>query len=394
MNLKLNQAIFFQIALLALVVSCKPEDTPEEYLRGGNNLALTPDGNFIIAGYNNTSSKGYDANLLRVNSATGDTIWSRKFGGSYSDAFFTVKNSNQGGFIAAGFSNQASSSSPATYVVITGSDGSLVKSAKYGGSNYSQGFSVLPHANADSGYFVTGYIQKVGRVDRDIYLIHIKNNGDLVWEKTIGAISKDPYDTVNDAAYGIIAAADSGYYLTGSLNGGYSTGQGKIFLMKVSPRGDSLWTRTYATGIGYSLTLTADGGVAIGGTNQETSNNDIIILKTDANGNLLWTKNYGGNGYEYGATLIETTDGGFAITGITDSKGSGYDDIYLVRTNSSGDLLWDNTYGGTSVDQGYGLVQNSDGGFSITGLTNSGGSFIYLNRTAGNGTQQWFKNIQ
>jgi hypothetical protein len=393
MNLKLFKSTILIFSVLAFMASCKPEDTVKEYLRGGNSLAITTDGNLVIAGYNTTSTKSYDANLLLC-SPNGDTLWSRKYGGSYSDAFFSVKNSNTGGFIAAGFSNQASSSSPAMIVVIAGPDGSLVKSAKFGGSNYSQGFSVVANSNPDSGYLVAGYIQKIGRVDRDIYLVRIDNEGKFLWEKSIGAISKDPYDTVSDAAYGIIPAQDSGYYITGSINAGFSTGQGKIFLMKVSQKGDSLWTKTYATGIGYSLTLTSDGGVAIGGTLQETSNNDIILLKTDALGNLLWSKVYGGTGYEYGASMIETSDGGFAITGITDSKGAGYDDVYLIRTNSAGDLQWDKTYGGSNVDQGYGIVQRSDGGFSVTGLSNSGGSFIYLNGIAADGTQLWFKNLQ
>jgi hypothetical protein len=198
---------------------------------------------------------------------------------------------------------------------------------------------------------------------------------------------------VNDVAYQIIAAADSGYYITGSLHG-YSSCCGKIFLMKVSPTGDSLWTKTYAAGIGFSLTLTSDGGIAIGGTIQETSNQDIIILKTDTAGNLIWSKTYGDEGYEYGAMLVETSDAGLAITGITNTSGTGYDDIYLVRTNSTGDQLWAKTYGGDKTDQGFGLVKNSDNGFSITGLSNSGGSYFFLNKTDAEGNEQWQKKIQ
>jgi hypothetical protein len=164
--------------------------------------------------------------------------------------------------------------------------------------------------------------------------------------------------------------------------------------MKVSPTGDSLWTKTYAAGIGFSLTLTSDGGIAIGGTIQETSNQDIIILKTDTAGNLIWSKTYGDEGYEYGAMLVETSDAGLAITGITNTSGTGYDDIYLVRTNSTGDQLWAKTYGGDKTDQGFGLVKNSDNGFSITGLSNSGGSYFFLNKTDAEGNEQWQKKIQ
>ncbi len=393
MNLKHFKTAFLIISVITLLASCKEEDPPQQYMRGGNTLVLAADGNLVIAGYNTNSSKGYDATLIKASSSNGDTIWSRKFGNTYSDAFFSVKKANSGGYIAAGFSNKGNATSPSMFVVITAENGGLVKSALFGSSNSSQAFSVLPHANADSGYLLAGYIQKTGRTDRDIYLVKINNAGIQQWEKTIGARTTDPYDTVYDAAYNIIAAADSGYYITGTLNGNSSC-CGKIFLMKVSPKGDSLWSRTYATGIGYSLTLTSDGGIAIGGTIQETDNQDFIVIKTDASGNVQWTTTYGGTEYEYGASMIQTVDGGFAITGITSSKGAGFDDVYLVKFNSSGVFQWDATYGGADVDQGYGLVEYSSGGFSMTGLTNSEGSYIYLNRTSADGTQQWYKNIQ
>lgn len=378
------------VSFLAVVSSCKKEEVPEEYKRSGNSLAVATNGHLVIAGYNSTS-KGYDASLIVASESNGDTIWNRNFGGSYSDAFYCVKNSHEGGYIATGFSNKSVSGSPSMYVVITDANGKQVEALKYGGSLYSQGFGLI--AQADSGYLVAGYIQSSSNADRDIYLVRINNSGDIIWESKIGANSTDPYDTVNDAAYSVMAAPDGGYFVTGSMNG-YSSCCGKIFLMKVSSDGDSLWTRTYRTGIGYSLALTDDGGIAIGGTLQETNNQEITIIKTDTAGTLLWEKTYNGNGYEFGASMVKTSDGGFAITGITDSKGAGYHDIYLLCTNSSGDMLWDHTYGGNNIDQGYGLVQMSDGGFSMTGLTNTGGSFIYLNRTSQDGTQLWYKNIK
>ncbi len=393
MYFKQIRTVFLFITLLAVLASCKKDEVVEEYLRGGNSLALSTDNQLIVAGYNTSTSKSYEATLIKVDQSNGDTLWSKMYGGTYADAFYNVKKSHTGGFIATGFSNKSSYSSPAMFVVITDAAGTQLQSVKYGGSYFSQGLGLLPHANADSGYLVAGYIQNSSSTDRDIYVVKIKNDGVALWEKRYGAKSTNAYDTLHDAAYGIIAAADSGYYITGSMNG-YSSCCGKIFLMKISKTGDSLWTKTYDAGIGYSLTLTSDGGIAIGGTLQENNKQDIILIKTDTDGNVLWKKSYGGSGYEYGASMLETSDGGFAITGITDSKGIGYQDVYLIRTSSTGDLLWDKTYGGTNIDQGFGLIQLGDGGFGITGLTNTDGSFIYLNRTSAEGTQLWYKNLQ
>lgn len=383
---------FLSFSLLVILTSCnKTPDVIPQYLRGGNSLVMADNGNLVIAGYNTTSSKGYDATLLMTTNANNDSVvWAATYGGSYSDAFYCVKKSNDNGFIATGFSNKSNASSPAMLVVITDATGKMLISRTYGGSAFTQGFSVIP--NADSGYLVAGVIQKTSNSDRDIYLVRINNSGDTLWTKKLGAKRADQYDTVNDAAYGVIAAPGGGYFLTGSLNG-YSQYGGKVFLMKVSATGDSLWTKTYAKGIGYSLTLTKDNGIAISGSLQEGSNQDIFLLKTDMDGKQLWSKTFGGSGFEYGASMIETSDGGFAIAGITNSSGFGNQDVYLVHTNSMGESPWEKTYGGAGDDQGYGLVEMPDKGFCVTGLSNSGGSYIFLNRTSSDGTQQWVKYI-
>ena len=391
MKITFFKTILFSTFLLSIVSSCKKAETlPDAYLRSGNSIAIADDnGNLIIAGSNTSSSSGYDAALIKTNSA-GDTLWAKKFGSSYSDAFYSVGKSNTGGFIAAGFSNKSSSNSPALYVVITDANGKLVNSGKFGGSYYSQGFNVLRHANPDSGYLVSGYIQNSTYTDRDLYLVRLNNAGALLWEKRYGTKSDANSDTVNDAAYSVIAATDGGYFLTGSLRG-YSSCCGKVFLMKVSAKGDSLWTKTYNTGIGYSLILTKDNALAISGTLQEGTTQDVFLIKTDTAGNQLWPiKIFGGTGYEYGASMVETSTGGFAITGITDSKGT--QDVYLIRTDSNGGLLGaTSTYGGASDDQGFGIVEMSNGDYCITGLSNTDGSYIFLNRVSSEGAQIWYK---
>ncbi|MFA5971989.1 MAG: hypothetical protein WC780_06530 [Lentimicrobiaceae bacterium] len=393
------------ISLLAMLTSCnKIADVPQQYMRAGNSLALADDGNLIIAGYNSSSINVFNAALIKANASNGDTLWEKTYGGSYSDAFYNVRKSNKGGYIATGFTNRSSTGSPSMFVVITDATGKQLQSLTYGGNDYSQGFCVLP--DADSGYLVAGYIQKSGTYDRDIFLVRINDVGAVIWQKRIGAKSADSYASVNEEAYGVVAAPDGGYFLTGSLNAAYNNDGGEIFLMKVSSTGDSLWTKTFGYGFGFSLTSThnggiEDGGIAISGCIIEGSNQDVFLLKTDTTSTGIlfpaWTaiKTFGGTGYEYGASIIETSDGGFAITGITqESSGLGNQDVFLVRTNSTGESSWEKMYGGTDNDQGYGLVQMPDNGFCITGLSNSGGSFIFLNRTSSDGTQVWEKKIQ
>lgn len=389
--LNLNIA-FISLSFLLLLASCnKTEDVTEQFMRGGNSVTVDPDGNIIVAGYNYSTSKGYEAALMKVNAETGTVIWDTMYGNSYSDAFYSVKSTHERGYIAVGFSNKANASSPGMMALITDANGKILASKQYGNGANSQAFNVI--SLDGGGYMLAGYIQKSSSGDRDIYLVKINNLGDTLWTSTIGAKGNNPSDTIHDAAYAVVSAPDGGYFVTGSLKG-YESYGGKIFLMKVSATGDSLWTRKYYTGIGFSLALTQDKlGIAIAGSIQNGNNQDIFLLKTDLEGNLVWPaiKTFGGSGFEYGATMVETSDGGFAITGLTDSKGNGLQDVYLITTNSTGGSAMEYTYGEADNDQGFGLVEMPDKGFCITGLSNSGGSYTFLNRVKQDGSQKWDK---
>ena len=407
MKTRLFLAALLSISMMATLTSCnnKTTDTTPQYMRGGNSLIMD-NGNLIIAGYNSSSTKGYQATLVSVNSSHTDplkvdTNWTNSYGNLYSDAFFNVIKAKGGGYVATGFSNRANGGAPSMLVVIADAAGKELHSvSSYGGSAYTEGFSVVQ--NADSGYLVAGFIQKTSTSDRNLYLARIKDDGSLYWDKSIGATSSNSYDSVNDAAYCVIAApgSDGGYYITGSINGGVNMEGAKIFLMKVSANGDSLWTKTYGSGFGYSLALTQDGGIAISGSILNGTSQDVFLLKTDLNGNLLWPgtgiKAFGGSAFEYGASMIQTSSGGFAITGITESITNGLQDVYLILTDPSGVAAAPNGfhYGGADNDQGYGIVQSGND-FYITGLSNSGGSYIYLNKVDANGAQSsgWPMNI-
>ncbi len=379
------------LGIVAFLPSCKEEEIQEMYLRGGNSIIQTVDGNLVIAGYNSASQNGYEAALVKTD-LSGEVIWSNNFGGTNSDGFFKVENAHNGGVIACGFSFTNSSGAPTMMAVLTNSLGTKEWMKTYASGSYSQAFSIIKQA--DSGYVLAGYIQKNTTSDRDIYIVRINNEGKEIWSRQYGAKTATPQDTLYDEAYNIVAAPGGGYFITGSING-YRNCCGKVFLMKIAENGDSLWTKIYKYGIGYSIVSNPDGGAVIGGTIQETENNDLLLIRTDAQGNNAVIKRYSESGYEFGSSLIHTSDGGYAMTGITNSKGAGNQDVILLKVKS--DLEVDGamrTYGEQGLEQGFGLVQLSDGGFCMTGLSNSGGSFIFLNRTSSDGTQQWVKKIK
>jgi len=87
-----------------------------------------------------------------------------------------------------------------------------------------------------------------------------------------------------------------------------------------------------------------------------------------------WSKTYGGTNGDWGFSVVQSSDGGYAIAGVTSSYGAGGDDIYLVKTDSAGSMLWNKTYGGTNNDSGFSMIRTTDGGYAIVGYTSSIGA--------------------
>jgi hypothetical protein len=142
-----------------------------------------------------------------------------------------------------------------------------------------------------------------------------------------------------------------------------------------------------------SIQAASDGGYILAGSVSVVGNqDDMYLTKIDSTGNLLWTKTYGGTSAEYGIFAIETNDGGFIIAGYTQVS-AGYYDIYIVKTDSAGNLAWSKKYGGAGSEIPNRIEQTTDGGFYISGYTefSYGPRAIYAIKTDANGNVSWTK---
>jgi len=183
-----------------------------------------------------------------------------------------------------------------------------------------------------------------------------------------------------DSALSVVQTVDGGYVLAGTT---YSFGvKGThVWLVKTDASGNHVWnqtyggTKNYVEDGGWSVIQTVDEGYAIAGYTVTfgTIKRDFWLVKTDASGNHIWNQTYGGTDNDYGHSLVQTVDGGYAITGYTRSLGAGSSDFWLVKTDELGNHVWNQTYGGTEGDIGWSVIQTSDGGYAITGYTGSFG---------------------
>ena len=247
-----------------------------------------------------------------------------------------------------------------------------------GGESWDFGYSV--QQTQDGGYIICGHTPSFENGDDDVWLIKTDGNGQEQWSQTFGG-------EVGDRGYSVQQTTDGGYIITGWT---FSFGNGglDVYLIKTDENGNEEWSKTFEGDYGRSVQQTTDGGYIIGGYTNSFGNGgyDVYLIKTDENGTELWSQTYGGEGDDIGYSVQQTTDGGYIITGYTESFGNGSNDVYLIKIDENGNEEWSQTFGGEVGDLGYSVQQTTDGGYIITGKTNSD---VYLIKTDENGNELW-----
>ncbi len=203
-----------------------------------------------------------------------------------------------------------------------------------------------------------------------------------------------------DEGNAVLQTRDGGYITTG-VTASSGTGARNMWLLKVDATGQQLWSRSFGSSEysgGESIQETVDGGYIIVGSrlSARPTDYDILLIKTDDKGRELWTRTFGGKGWDWGSFVRQTPDGGYVITGWTDSYGAGAGDLWLIKTDGAGVKEWDRTYGGIDNDQGNCVQPTSDGGYIVTGTTTSysiGQDDLWLLKTDATGNVQWMRTF-
>jgi hypothetical protein len=254
----------------------------------------------------------------------------------------------------------------------------------FGGGDEDYGNSVWQ--TADGGYIIGGYTRSYAPADVYVYLIKTDESGDTLWTRIYG-------DTLENYGYSVQQTTDNGYIIAGCKQS--TAGDFDVYLIKTDSLGDTLWTKTYGSAYNdesYCVQQTTDGGYIIAAYTILYAAGDFWLIKTDVSGNITWTNHYGGSDSEYARYVQQTSDGGYIIAGITYSYGGGNQDFYLVKTNASGDTSWTKTFGGASSEICNCVQQTTDGGYILTGYTNSygaGSDDVWLIKTDASGNTIW-----
>jgi hypothetical protein len=326
-------------------------------------------GGYVIAGYSLSYSGSvyFDVYLIRTDQ-DGDTVWTRTYGGSDDDYGLCVDQTSDDGYIIVGATRSFGAGGDDVYLIKIDQDGGMLWTRTYGGPGDDIGYAV--QQTSDGGFVILGETLSFGAGGADVYLIRTDAVGDIIWEDTYG-------DSGYEKGYSVKETSDLGFIIAGFTDS-YGAGNGDVYLIKTGAIGDTMWTRTYGgtdLDVGVSVRQTSDGGYIVAGYSYSFgADSDVYVIKTDEYGVSSWIWNYGGGSDDVGRSVEEVPDGGYIITGRTETYGHGSSDVYVIRTYEDGFPAWQDAYGGADVDDGWSVQVTSDGGYIVAGYTKSFGA--------------------
>ena len=236
---------------------------------------------------------------------------------------------------------------------------------------------------------IDGYFEIKDRIGNDVFLIKYDLEGQIEWINTYGG-SDD--DVGND----VIETEDGQFYLIGyskSSNGDASINKGQHdnWLIKIDSKGKLIWEKSYGFAghdHAYNIIKTNDGGLFFNGFIDVTASQgeggflrhgvgEFWCHKVDMNGEIIWRRYFGGSNNDRSYDAVETSDGGFILVGTSESQdvektiSFGSYDIWVIKISSSGNLIWEKSYGGSAIDEGVKIIKSQDDNYMIIGNTNS-----------------------
>ncbi|HNR19780.1 MAG TPA: T9SS type A sorting domain-containing protein [Bacteroidia bacterium] len=408
---------------LSLSVNLNAQEIEWQNTIGGNSMDYlysieqTADGGYILGGASYSTISGdktensigsYDYWIVKTN-ATGNIQWQNTIGGNDWDQLFSIQQTADGGFILGGtsssnISGDKSENSNGTFdywIIKTDSLGIIQWQNTIGGNDWDQLNYI--EQTADGGYILGGFSHSIISGDKtehsngihDYWLVKTDSTGNIQWQNTIGGNNWDQLNSVEQTA-------DGGYILGGYSNSNISGdktenciggfGNYDYWIIKTDSLGIIQWQNTIG-GNNWdqlnSVEQTTDGGYIFGGrsdsnisgdkTENTNGNSDFWIVKTDATGNIQWQNTIGGSSGDQLQSIKQTSDGGYILGGSSSSNISGdktentngNSDFWIVKTDATGNIQWQNTIGGNGSDELYSIEQTTDSGYIFGGRSDS-----------------------
>lgn len=358
----------------------------------------THDGGFLLNGAT-TSFGGGDVDALIIKTdAQGNIQWSQSCGTASNEIPYFATETYDNKFVFIGTTDALPGSTINNVLLFkTDSIGNFLWAKSFGGLNHETGLNIIELP--DHGYGLIGTTESYGAGSADIYFIRTDVNGDTLFTKVYGTVDNEKgtsFSTTTDG--GFIICGKSSSMISGTL-------VYKAILMRIDSSGNQVWTKLFGDTLfqeAQSVAQTNDGGFIVCGSRDFTAsgNYDILLFKTDSMGNIQWSKTYGGNKGDASYTINLNTDGTYVLSGYTNSMGYGHafkfahengfvnneltreiinntnyqlgndsTNIFLMKTDASGDTIWTRTYGDSLQEEAFLSHITSDGGYMLSGFS-------------------------
>ena len=320
------------------------------------------------------------------------------FGGDKNDIGFEIIESNDGSYLMVGSTKSFGVGSSDILAIKLDTSGTVIWMKTYGWPHHDVARSVI---EVEDGYILIGDAWDYGHSRLDIYALKIDSSGNIVWNNMYGTNSKD-------IGFKALEIEQSDILLLGYTRGFDPAGD--IFVLRTDSEGNEIWRNNFGTNYddyGFDLAINGNNTFVVIGTKAGFYNDvystyfnshdaDILLVCIDFDGNEVWRKTYGGDGHDFGNSIV-TTDGNIYFCGSTQSEGNGSFDILLQKTDSEGNKEWSKTFGGPDYEYGNAMDQNSSGDLYILGTTKSFGqnqsADCYLLKVDEQGNEQWSLSI-
>ena len=345
--------------------------------------------------------------------ASGTIDWQKTLGGTINDVASDVQQASDGGYIVCGFSrsnngdvtgHHGSTSTNDYWVVRLDSIGNLLWQKSLGGSFNDFANSIVQ--TEDGGFVVAGYSSSNdgdvtghhgSTVSSDYWIVKLDSTGNLLWQKSLGGNSPDNANQIQRTSDGGLIVCGSSSSNDGDVSGNH--GNSDFWLVKLNASGNLLWQKCFG-GIGddvaSSLAQTSNNGFIIAGWSNSNDgdvsgnhgNYDYWVVKSDDAGNLVWQKSLGGTAGEFAYSVTQTSDNGFVVGGYSGSGNgdvTGYHggvfwgDYWIAKLDALGYLDWQKCLGGTNDEVANSVLQTTGGGIIVAGWSESSDDDVTVN---------------
>ncbi|APY08329.1 hypothetical protein BWZ20_08470 [Winogradskyella sp. J14-2] len=383
------------------------------------SITATSDGGYAILGYTQSNDnditdkqdESFDYWVLKFN-ANDQLEWQKTYGGTADDRGSDIIQTSDGGYAILGYSFSADGDTTENaglqdyWIVKLDATGNISWEKSFGYQGADSGISMVE--TNDQGFLVIGVLDVTasggeGNSSRtanrhaggDYWALKLNNSGNLEWSRYFGG-------NFTDSPYGVVQTDDFGFIIAGSSDSEDTNISGNIgtydfWIIKVSASGDLIWEKSFGGSQideARAISKTDDGNYIIAGDTRSNDNDisqnkgaaDLWLIKISPTGNLIWEQSLGGTNFDVARAIKKSQNNSFLLSGssrsndIDVSENKGQNDAWILKTDTTGNLIWQTTVGGSNIDFSYDVAELSDGAVIAVGDTASSDGDILQNK--------------